>query len=484
MRRQSSVKDDIMRLAHFIQRYPPALGGSEAYFARLGRWCAEHGDEVTVFTSNAVALEAFWSKAGSCLPAGIVAEDGVSVRRYPLWRMPGRRWLFKAMSLVPHRLWQCVTMPCNPIAADMWRDAGTMVGFDAVHASAFPYAFPIVCARRLARRLRVPFFITPFLHLGNPDDPGDRTRRGYTSPALRWLLNEADGVFVQTPSERAMARALGLPAEKIILQGLGVEPRECTGGDRSAARRAWWLPDDAFVVGHLANNSWEKGTNDLLAALEPLWRARRPVHLLLAGPQMPNFTAFWQAFEARCPDFARQYVLRLGVITDDEKRDFYAAIDVFALPSRSDSFGLVLLEAWANGVSNVAYRAGGITDIIRHDIDGLLVSCGDITALGAAIVRLQDDLDVRVRLGMDGKARLPSEFCWDDKLALVRNTIERAANRGESFTDHQDSNASGDREGEAPAEPEPHEKPGILPRAAARQEPRPPDAGHSNPDGR
>jgi glycosyltransferase involved in cell wall biosynthesis len=422
-----------MRLAHFIQRYPPALGGSEAYFGRLSRWCAERGDDVTVFTSNAVALEAFWSNAGSCVASGVTSEAGVTVRRYPLWRMPGRRWLLKAMSLVPHRLWQCLTMPCNPIAPDMWRDAGTMDGFDAVHASAFPYAFPIVCARRLARRLGVPFFITPFLHLGNPDDPGDRTRRGYTSPALRWLLNEADGVFVQTPSERAMAFALGLPAEKIFLQGLGVELRECTGGDRAAGRVAWDLPDDAFVVGHLANNSREKGTNDLLAAVEPLWRARRLVYLLLAGPQMPNFTAYWNAFEARCPDFARQSVRRLGPITDEQKRDFYAAIDVFALPSRSDSFGLVLLEAWANGVPNVAYRAGGIADVIRHDIDGLLLPCGDIAALSAAIARLQDDLDMRVRLGMDGKARLPSEFCWDEKLALVRDTVERAAHRGDSL---------------------------------------------------
>jgi glycosyltransferase involved in cell wall biosynthesis len=431
-----------MRLAHFIQRYPPALGGSEAYFARLSRYCAERGDAVTVFTSNALSLDAFWSHQGSCLPSGVETEAGVTIRRYPLWSMPGRRWLLKPLSLVPHRLWQCLTMACNPISFPMWRDAGRApCQFDAVHASAFPYAFPIACGWRLARRLRIPFFITPFLHLGNPDDPHDRTRHGYTSPALRWLLNEADAVFVQTPSEREMALALGLPSEKIILQGLGVEPRECTGGDRAAARQRWNLPDDAFVVGHLANNSWEKGTNDLLQALEPLWRQEHPIHLLLAGPQMPNFTRFWQAFEsrgqspsasedaksslagARALNFAQRWVRRLGPITDAEKRDFFAAIDIFALPSRSDSFGLVLLEAWANGVPNVAYRAGGIADVIRHDIDGLLVKCGDVNALADAIQRLREDVDSRVRLGVDGRARLPADFCWDDKLALVRRTI-------------------------------------------------------------
>ncbi|MSQ95284.1 MAG: glycosyltransferase family 1 protein [Gemmataceae bacterium] len=428
-----------MRLAHFIQRYPPALGGSEAYFARLSRYCAGHGDAVTVFTSNALSLDAFWSPSGSCMPAGVETDAGIAIRRYPLWRMPGRRWLLKALSLYPHRLWQCLTMPCNPISLAMWRDAGADFlpsptgravvgegGFDAVHVSAFPYAFPIACGWRLARRLNIPFYVTPFLHLGNPDDPHDRTRRSYTSPALLWLLKEADAIFVQTPSERAMALALGLSPDKVILQGLGVEPRECTGGNRAEARRRWNLPDDAFVVGHLANNSWEKGTNDLIQAIEPLWRQNRPIYLLLAGPEMPNFTRFWQAFEQRFPP---TFVRRLGPISDAEKRDFYAAIDAFSLPSRSDSFGLVLLEAWANGVPNIAYRAGGVADVIRHDIDGLLVPCGDIAALSAALQHLQEDVDLRVRLGMDGKHRLPRNFRWEDKLALVRQTIAATADQ-------------------------------------------------------
>ncbi len=418
-----------MRLAHFIQRYPPALGGSEAYFARLSRYCAARGDAVTVFTSNANDLHAFWSASGSCVPGGIETTPGVTICRYPIWRMPGRRWLLKAMSFFPHPLWQCLTMPCNPISFAMWQDAGrASPPFDAVHASAFPYAFPIACARRLARRLQIPFLITPFLHLGDPADSADRTRRSYTSPALRWLMHEADGVFVQTPSERDVAISLGLPPAKVILQGLGVEPGECTGGDRLEARARWNLPPDAFVVGHLANNSFEKGTNDLLQAMERLWHAGRPIYALLAGPEMPNFTRFWQRFEQHRPS-ASLPVRRLGPISDAEKRDFYAAIDVFALPSRSDSFGLVLLEAWANGIPNVAYRAGGIADVVRHDVDGLLTPCGDISALSAALARLHDDCDLRARLGVDGKARVSIDFRWDDKLALVRRTIAACVGR-------------------------------------------------------
>ena len=426
-----------MRIAHFIQRYPPALGGSEAYFARLGRYLARQGDDVTVFTSTAVALEAFWSRRGECLRPGETVEDGVTVRRYPPLRWPGRRYLLKALSFVPHRPWQCLTQPCSPVSPAMWHDAGRPVRrFDAVHASAFPYAGPLACAWRLARRLDVPFLLTPFLHLGDPTDPADRTRKGYTAPPLRWLLREADAVFVQTPSERDAALALGVSRERVQLQGLGVDPAECTGGDRSVARSRWGIDPHRVAIGHLANHSREKGTIDLILAAEPLWRRGMPIDLILAGPEMPNFRAFWAEWVRRAPAAFIHRVRRLGVLTEAQKRDFYAGLDLFALPSRSDSFGLVLLEAWANGVPNVAYRAGGVADVIRHKVDGLLVPCGDLVELSAALGWFCRDAELRRRYGQQGRGRLTRDFCWDDKLALVRRvTAELWAGRREINSD-------------------------------------------------
>jgi glycosyltransferase involved in cell wall biosynthesis len=64
---------------------------------------------------------------------------------------------------------------------------------------------------------------------------------------------------------------------------------------------------------------------------------------------------------------------------------------VFALPSRSDSFGIVLLEAWANGAATVGYVAGGIGGVIRHEQDGLLVRCGDLKGLATAQRRLTEE---------------------------------------------------------------------------------------------
>src|SRR6266542_4478878 len=113
-----------IRVAHFVQRYPPAPGGSEAYFARLGKYLTGCGERVTVFTTTALDLEAFWDSHARQLPAGSEDDEGVAVRRYPLWHCPGRRYLLKALSFVPFTPLSRLALPCNPICWGMWHDSG------------------------------------------------------------------------------------------------------------------------------------------------------------------------------------------------------------------------------------------------------------------------------------------------------------------------------------------------------------------------
>jgi glycosyltransferase involved in cell wall biosynthesis len=412
-----------MRVAHFIHRYPPALGGSEAYFARLSRYLVEQGDEVTVFTSNALDLEAFWDRRGRQFPTGESLEDGVRVRRFGLLHVPLHRYVFKALSLLPWPGWQALTLPFNPILPALWRAAGRPArAFDVVHASAFPYSFPLACARRLARRLDVPLLLTPFVHIGDPDNPDDRVRRGYTRPALLAIARLADRLFVQTEGERQALLGCGLDAGRLVLQGMGVDLAGCTGGDRGAARARWGV-GDVVVVGHLANNSVEKGSVDLLDAAQRAWLRGARFALVLAGPSMPNYRAFRKNFHPDGP------LVELGQLDEHQKRDFFAGLDLFALPSRSDSFGLVLPEAWANGAPCVGYRAGGVPWVVRDGSDGLLVRAGDVGALANALIRLIEDAPLRRRLGEAGRARVAAEFDWPSKLHLVRQVCLEAIRR-------------------------------------------------------
>src|SRR5262249_48563684 len=226
-------------------------------------------------------------------------------------------------------------------------------------------------------------------------------------------------IFVQTEIERNAVLRLGVTTERIVLQGLGVAAAECTGGDRDRARAQWGIEPEEVAVGHLANNSIEKGTVDLLNAAQLLLQQGVPSPLVLAGPEMPNFRRFWRRFSPA------GRVVRLGILDEQQKRDFFAGLALFALPSRSDSFGLVLLEAWANGLANVAYRAGGIAGVIRDTQDGRLVRCGEVEELADDMCQLIVNGEERARLGAAGRERVGKEFCWHDKLDLVRHVYEK-----------------------------------------------------------
>ncbi|MBY0230380.1 MAG: glycosyltransferase family 4 protein [Gemmataceae bacterium] len=389
-----------MRIAHFIHRYPPAVGGAEAYFARLSAHLAAHGHEVHVFTSDALDLEAFWDKRGRRSPPGTETTDGVAVHRLPLWHFPlGHRYLMKLLSLLPWgRAW---TKPFNPVVPGMRR---VRERFDLVHAGCFPYSYPLMAARGLARRLGVPFFLTPFVHTGDP-------RGAYTTPELLALARSADRVFVQTEGERR-----ALPGARCVMQGMGVDPASCTGG-----RRAW--AEGEVVIGHLANLSRAKGTIDLCLAMDRVWERGSRARLVLAGPSMPEFRRF------RAGWTPKGRLSELGVLDEQGKRDFFAGLDVFALPSVSDSFGLVLPEAWANGAACVVYDAGGPPWVVRDGVDGLATPCR-VEVLAEALARLVEDEELRRRMGEAGRARL-GEFDWEEKLGLVeREMLTAAAPRG------------------------------------------------------
>jgi L-malate glycosyltransferase len=408
-----------MHVVQFVHRYPPAIGGAEAWAARLARSLVTAGDRVSIWTTTAIDLSAFRQRGRGETDPGMTVADGITIRRFrPSVRWPGRRFALKAASFVPVRSWQAMTAPWSPVSLAMWRAAGRYDHRpDVVHAMAFPYGSIVRCGLRLARRHGVPFVVTPFLHLGDPDDPHDRTRRAYTSAHLRWLLRQADRVIVQTPTEADAVRAMGILECRIVLQGLGVDPGECTGGNRQAVRSNWGVGEGEVVIGHLANQSPEKGTIDLLRAAASARDGGLSFRIVLAGPQMPAFEKFWRGFGIA------DWVTQLGPLTAEGKRDFFAGIDAFALPSRSDSFGLVFLEAWANSVPVIGYRAGGVADLIRHGQDGLLVKCGALAGLSEAIHCVARFADIRESMGRAGHARIGRDFLWEEKLRIARSAL-------------------------------------------------------------
>ena len=82
------------------------------------------------------------------------------------------------------------------------------------------------------------------------------------------------------------------------------------------------------------------------------------------------------------------------------------------MPSRTDSFGIVYLEAWLNGVPVIGARAGGVPEVITDGVDGYLVDFGDVAALANRIELLLRRPEAARALGEAGRRKVLAEHKW------------------------------------------------------------------------
>jgi glycosyltransferase involved in cell wall biosynthesis len=136
--------------------------------------------------------------------------------------------------------------------------------------------------------------------------------------------------------------------------------------------------------------------------------------------------SFEQYFHS-LPDSSRERCRLLGFISEGDKRDLLAAGDVFAMPSRTESFGIVYLEAWLYKKPVVGAHAGAVPEVIRDGQDGLVVPFGDVPRLAEAIRSLLKDREQACRLGEAGYQKTIAEYTWDKKYAVLEAVYEELA---------------------------------------------------------
>ena len=117
----------------------------------------------------------------------------------------------------------------------------------------------------------------------------------------------------------------------------------------------------------------------------------------------------------------------LGAVEHHDLADYYDIADVVVMPSRTESFGLVALEAQALGTPVVASAVGGLTEIVEDGRTGILVSSRAPEAYASAIATLLDDPDLRDRMGAAARTRAAG-FTWErasDRLAAIYARVTR-----------------------------------------------------------
>jgi D-inositol-3-phosphate glycosyltransferase len=247
--------------------------------------------------------------------------------------------------------------------------------------------------------------------------PGDDPEPVARELGEEQVVAEADALVASTPAEaRELVELYGADPSRVHVVEPGVDLRRFApvpAADRVAARRTLGLPVDRDIVLFAGRVQALKAPDVLVRALAVLRASGRPVPLLvvLGGPSGRTTSVRELLALAAVSGVADDVVVRPPA-DRDTLATWYHAADLVAMPSRSESFGLVAAEAQAAGVPVVAAAVGGLRSIVDDGISGRLVRGHDPARWATEIADLLAD---RPRLLAYGQAARPvaERFGWE-----------------------------------------------------------------------
>lgn len=388
-----------MKVLHVARRFTPnAWGGTESVVASLVREQLRRGDQARLHCTSAL------DRPGAERLMGVeVLRHHYSYARFPLGAGPRLALDSKGGNpLSPGLFWKMLREP----------------DLDVLHCHTMQRLAGQV--RWVARRRNVPYVVQ--LHGGEFAVPDDE-RKEMTAPARRTLdwgkapsallgtrgfLRDADLVLVLSREELRRGREL-YPKTRFAELPNAVDPSWLKSGDRSRGRQALGLPGSAKVALTVARVDPQKGQEMIPAVL-----AQTPdLHAVLVGPvTVPGHDEVVRHAARGAGVADRLHLVGSLKPESSDLADAFAAADLFVLPSRHEPFGIVALEAWAAGLPVVATRVGGLGDLVRDGVDGVLVAPGDEDQLASAVCALLERPENMRAFGDAGERRVREEFSW------------------------------------------------------------------------
>jgi glycosyltransferase involved in cell wall biosynthesis len=261
---------------------------------------------------------------------------------------------------------------------------------------------------------------------------------GFFRQLEKLLARITDALVAVSPEVRDELVALGVaPESKFRVIRLGIELDTRVSSDRKAraeTRRVMGIPDERFVVGWIGRMTAVKRTDVVLNAFRALRDEGVDAVLCMVGDG-PDRVA------------VEELAGELGIVRhclfpgyQEEVGPFFAAFDVFVLPSGNEGTPVTAIEALASGCPVVATSVGGVPDVVDDGVDGFLVEPGTVDGLASRLGELARDTELRTRMGAAGRERMQTRYSVDrlvdDMDRLYRELLDQKTELGARRAPH------------------------------------------------
>ncbi len=347
----------------------PTYGGSGVVATEIGKELAARGHEVH-FISYAVPIKLNHSTER-------IYFHEVEMLNYPLFEHP------------PYAL----------ALATKMADVAVNQELDLLHVH---YAIPHSVSAYLAKEMLLPRRLPVITTLHGTDITLVGNDRSYL-PITKFSIEKSDGVTAVSTYLRDITCK-----EFDINRHIEMIPNfvNCDVFRRPEASelRSKYAPKGEKVLVHVSNFRPVKRVMDVVEIFDRVQR-EVPSRLLMVGDGPDRSNAEWLV---RNKHLGCQVVF-LG--KQDSIAEILSIADLMLLPSETESFGLVALEAMACEVPVVASRVGGLPEVVRDGEDGFLVPVGDVNGMAARAIDILSDENKRTAMGSNARQQAHQNFC-------------------------------------------------------------------------
>jgi glycosyltransferase involved in cell wall biosynthesis len=297
-----------------------------------------------------------------------------------------------------------------------------LTDFDLIHIHSL-YRFPMTYAGWLARKMNVPYIISPHGSL----DPFLYKQSRYNVFLKRIYervfdlpnLDHAAAVHFTTQAEAESTNFLDLKARcEIVPLGIDWETYKSLPV-KGAFRKRSGLGGQTPLVLFLGRINFTKGLDLLVPAFASLLKELPEAHLALVGPDNEGYGSKVKRWCAE--QGIQEKVVFVGHLGADDVREAYVDADVFVLPSYTESFGLTVVEAMACGCPVVLSDQVKIWREVQHAGAGLVTGI-DADEIAEALYFLLTHKQEAMAMGVRGREVVEKRFTWDrivDKFTKV-----------------------------------------------------------------
>jgi glycosyltransferase involved in cell wall biosynthesis len=295
-----------------------------------------------------------------------------------------------------------------------------------VHVHAL-FSFSSIAACRAARNAGVPYIVRP---LGLLNRWGMQNRRRKVKALSfrlveRPLLNAAAAIHYTSTHEQQEAAALDLKTPGVVIP-LGIDTSAFQHlPARSTFEELHPQAKDRQLILFLSRIDPKKGLEVLFHALQKLVKSCPKALLVVAGSGDEHYITQLRTLADRLG--IGEHVLWVGFLGYEDKRAAFGAADVFVLPSRSENFGIALLEAMAAGVASVSTAGVALGDE-ASEAGAVQLAAYDADSLTTVIARLLNSEEMRTKLGRSGQSFASARYSLETmgvNLATVYKELVR-----------------------------------------------------------